>query len=92
MKNIKKSIIIHYKKQNRQQNYEKKQYQFNKRRALIRKQTKQSDNQNKMKESKKKNLAEAIDNGCFFFELATSNKIYVNGLKVHQNQINFIRL
>ena len=62
----------------------KKQYELNKRRILIRKQT-ESNKEMKQNERKQKreNIAENI-NLCRFFELASSGKIYVNSLNLHE--------
>ena len=64
---------------------QKKQYEVNKRRSLIRKQN-ESNKQIKQieRQRKKENLVEEdIDLGRFF-ELATSNKIYANNLNLHE--------
>ena len=63
----------------------KKEYELNKRRKLIRRQN-ESNREKKQNERRQKieNLAEEdIDIGRFF-ELATSNKIYVNNLNSHE--------
>ena len=81
-----------YKKYNRQLQktkkptklQKKKEYELNKRRKLIRKQN-ESNKETKQNErrQKRENIAEDIDVGRFF-ELATSNKIYVNNLNLHE--------
>ena len=63
VKKIIKSTIINYRNQKRQQNYKKKQYEFNKRRTSIRKQN-ESNKEIKQKERKQKRenvLEEDID-------------------------------
>ena len=62
----------------------KKQYEVNKRRTLIRKQN-GSNKETKQNErrQKRETMVEDIDLGRFF-ELATSNKIYVNNLNLHE--------
>ena len=62
----------------------KKRYEFNKRRTLIIKQI-ESNKETKQNErrQKRENMVEDNDSGRFF-ELATSNKIYVNNLKLHE--------
>ena len=63
----------------------KKQYELNKRRKLIRRQN-ESNREKKQNErrQKRENLAEEdIDVGRFF-ELATSNKIFINNLNLHE--------
>ena len=91
MKKISKSTIINYRKQKRQQNY-KKIYELNKRRKLIRKQT-ESNKKMKQNERRQKReiLIEAdIDLGRFF-EIATSNKTYVNNLNLHEIKNEFLQ-
>ena len=63
----------------------KKQYDLNKRRKLIRKQTEANKEikQNERKQKKENLIDEDIDIGRFF-ELATSNKVYVNKLNLHE--------
>ena len=62
----------------------KKQYEVNKKRALIRKQNEINlKKQKERKQKREKMIEQDIDSGRFF-ELATSNKIYVNGLKSHE--------
>ena len=65
----------------------KKQYELNNRRVLIRKQNESSrEIKQSEKRQKKENLVEEdIDLGRFF-DLATSNKIYVNNLSLHENK------
>ena len=81
----------YYKKHNHQlqktkrlQNYKKKQYELNKRKTLIRKQT-ESNKETKQSErrQKRETMVEDVDIGKFF-ELATSNKIYINNLNLHE--------
>ena len=62
----------------------KKEYELNKRRKLIRKQN-ESNKETKQNEKRQKreNMVEDIDTGRFF-EQATSNKIYVNNLNLHE--------
>ena len=62
----------------------KKQYELNKRKTLIRKQN-ESNREMKLNErrQKRENIAEDIDIGRFF-ELATTNRKYVNGLYLHE--------
>ena len=62
----------------------KKLYELNKKRKLIRIQN-ESNKTKKQNErrQKRKNMVEDIDLGRFF-ELATSNKIYVNNLNLHE--------
>ena len=61
-----------------------KQYEINKRRALIRKQieSKKEMKQNGRKQ-KREIVVEDIDLGSFF-ELATTDKIYVNKIHLHE--------
>ena len=63
----------------------KKQYELNKRRALIRKQNESNRKikQNERKQKRENIIDEDIDVGRLF-ELATTNKIYVNRLNLHQ--------
>ena len=63
----------------------KKQYELNKRRGLIRKQNESNRNvkQDERKQKRENIKDEDIDIGKFF-ELATSDRIYVNGLNLHQ--------
>ena len=63
---------------------QKKQYELNKRRTLIRKQN-EPNKETKQNEGRQKreNMVEDIDLGRFF-ELATSNKIYVNNSNLHE--------
>ena len=62
----------------------KKHHELNKRRTLIREQN-ESNKETKQNErrQKRENMVEDIDLGRFF-ELATSNKIYVNKLNLHE--------
>ena len=62
----------------------KKEYELNKRRKLIRRQT-ESNREIKRNERKQKreNMIDDFDLGRFF-ELATSNKKYVNSLNLHE--------
>ena len=82
-KNI-KSTIISYKKQKSQQK-NMKLYELNKRRTLIRKQNESNKEmkQNERKQKRENILDEGIDLGRFF-ELATTNRKYVNGLNLHE--------
>ena len=65
-------------------NLQKKEYELNKRRKLIRiqeepnKETKQNE-----RRQKRENMERDVDLGKLF-ELATSNKIYVNNLNLHE--------
>ena len=65
----------------------KKQYEINKRRALIREQNKRNK---KIKQNERKQKRENIINEDFdldkFFELASTNKIYETGLKLHETK------
>ena len=78
---IVKSTIINYKKQKRLQNYEtKSNMNFKKRRTLIKKQN-ESNEEIKQNERKQKRERIVDDNELGrFFELPTSNKIYVDSL------------
>ena len=78
-------ISNNYKKQRRQQNYKKKQYELNKRRTLISKQNKsiKEIKQNEREQKKENLIDEDIDLGRYF-ELASSSKKYVNSLKLHE--------
>ena len=62
-----------------------KQYEINKRRVLIRKQNESNRKikQNERKQKRENIIDEDIDIGKLF-ELATSDKIYVNRLSLHQ--------
>ena len=81
-----------YKKYNRQLQktkkttklQKKKQYELNKRKTLIRKQN-ESNKEIKRNErrQRKENMVEDIDIGRFF-ELATTDRQYVNGLNLHE--------
>ena len=64
----------------------KKQFELNKRKTLIRKQT-ESNKELKQNErrQKRENMVEDVDIGKFF-ELATSNKLFVNNLNLHENK------
>ena len=63
----------------------KKEYELNKRRKLIRRETESNKGlkQDERKQKKTENMVEDIDLSRFF-ELATSNKIYVNNLYLHE--------
>ena len=63
----------------------KKQYELNKRRTLIRKQNESNREikQNERRQKRQNLVDENIDLGRFF-KLATSNKIYVNSLNLHE--------
>ena len=65
---------------------QKKQYELKRRRVLIRKQN-ESNREEKRNEriQKRENIVEDIDLSRFF-ELATTDKIYVNGSKLHEIQ------
>ena len=64
----------------------KQQNELNKRRTLIRKQNESSkETKQNERRQKRENMVEDIDLGSFF-ELATSNKIYVNILNLHENE------
>ena len=69
-----------------QKTKKKKQYELNRRRVLNRKQN-ESNREIKRNErrQKRENIVEDIDIGRFF-ELATSDKIHVNGLNLHEIQ------
>ena len=84
MKKVIKIIIASYKKQKSRQNYKKKEYELNKRRKLIRIQN-ESNKETKQIErrQRRENMAEDIDTGRFF-ELATTDREYVNGSKLHE--------
>ena len=62
-----------------------KQYELNIRRKLIRKQTdeKREIKQNERRQKRQNLIDEDVDLGRLF-ELATSNKIYVNNLNLHE--------
>ena len=85
-----KSTIVNYRKQKRQQNYKRKNNMSKRRSTLIREQN-ESNREIKQKERRRKreNLEEEYIDLGRFFELATTNKIYVNGLNLHEirNQI-----
>ena len=80
-------LIINYKKQKRLQNIQKKQYELNKRRILIRKQNESIREIKQMERRQKRQISkdEDFDLGRFS-ELATSHKIYVNNLNLHENE------
>ena len=63
----------------------KKQYELNKKRKLIRKQTEENKEikQNERRQKRQNLIDEYVYLGRFF-ELATSNKIYVNNLNLHE--------
>ena len=63
---------------------------MNKRRALIRKQN-ESNEELKQNErnQKRENMLEVIDLGRYF-ELATTNKMYVNGLHLYEDKIEIL--
>ena len=63
----------------------KKQYELKKRRILIRKQNEASKEmkQNERRQ-KRENLIDEDTDLSRFFELATTNKIYANGLTLHE--------
>ena len=67
----------------------KKLYELNKRKTLI---TKQNESNREIKQKKRKqkreNIVEDIDLGRFF-ELATTNKRYVNALNLQEIKVNF---
>ena len=69
----------------------KKQYQLNKKRALITEQnvSNKKMKQNEAKQKREKRIDEYIDLGRFF-ELATSDKIYVNILNLHEIENDFL--
>ena len=61
-----------------------KQYELNKRRKLIRKQNESSkETKQNERRQKRETMVEDIDIGRFF-ELPTSNKIYVNNWNLHE--------
>ena len=63
---------------------QKKEYELNKRRKLIRRQN-ESNREKKQNErrQKRENMVEDINIGRFF-ELATTDRQYVNGLNLHE--------
>ena len=63
----------------------KKEYELNKRRSLIRRQNESNreKKQNERRQKRENMVEEDIDLGRFF-ELASSNKIYVNNLNLHE--------
>ena len=62
----------------------KKEYELNKRGKLIRRQNKSNrEKKQNERQQKRKNVVEDIDVGRFF-ELATTNRKYVNGLNLHE--------
>ena len=65
----------------------KKEYELNKKRKLIRRQT-ESNEEIKQNEriQKRENIVGDIDIGRFF-EIASTNRKYVNGLNLHEIQI-----
>ena len=88
-KKVLKSVIFYYKKQERQQNYKRKSKMSFIERASIRKQN-EPNNEIKQKEriQKRETLPEDIDLARFF-ELATTTKIYVNSLNLHEIKMKF---
>ena len=70
----------------------KKQYELNKRRKLIREQN-ESNREKKQNErrQKRENIVEDIDIGRFF-ELATTDRKYVNGLSIHEIKIEILEV
>ena len=84
VKNDRKEVKLQKTKNTTKLQKKKKQYELNKRRNLIRKQIEPNKeiNQNDRKE-KRENMVEDFDLGRFF-ELATSNKLYVNSLNLHE--------
>ena len=97
-KKIRKHDVEDYKKYNRQLQktkrptklQKKKEYELNKRRKLIRIQN-ESNKETKQNErrQKERNIVEDIDIGRFF-ELATTDKKYVNGLNLHEIKIEIL--
>ena len=83
--------IINYKRQKKTTKLQTtNQYQLNKRRTLIRRQTEANKEKKQEKETKKKRkqrrenlIDEDVDVGRFF-ELATTKKTYVNGLNLQE--------
>ena len=69
----------------------KNQYDLNKRRALIRKQS-ESNKEIKQNErrQKRENLVEDDINLCYFFESATANKKYVDRINKHETKNEFL--
>ena len=61
----------------------KKEYELNKRRKLIRGQNESNREKKQNERRQKRQNIEAVDIGRFF-EIATSNKIYVNNLNLHE--------
>ena len=65
----------------------KKQYELNKRRVLIRKRSEANkDIKPNERKRKRENIVEDIDIGRFF-ELATTDKIYVTRLNLHETKM-----
>ena len=86
MKKTIKSIIINYKIPTRTTKLQKKkEYELNERRKLIRKQNESNKEviENGRKRKKGNLIDESSDIGGLF-ELATTNKRYVNGLNLHE--------
>ena len=84
------SITINYKKEKTTTKLQKKkQYDLNKRIALIRNQNESNREKNNVKENKKEFMIEDVDSGRYF-ELPTTKKIYVNGLNLHQIKSKFL--
>ena len=78
-------IIVSYKKTKKSTKLQKKkEYELNKRRKLIRRQN-ESNKETKQNERRQKgeNIVEEIDIGRFY-ELATTDRQYVNGLNLHE--------
>ena len=82
MKKIIKNIITSYKKQKRLQNYKRKKNTSLKKRKLIRVQN-ESNKETKQNErrEKRENIVKDVDLGRFF-ELATSDSIYIDNLNL----------
>ena len=82
-----KIIITNYTKQKTTNLQKKKQYELNKQRALIRQ---QNESNNEIRQYEKKQKRENIIEGDIdldkFFELASSDKIYVTGLNLHESK------
>ena len=91
VKKVVKSTIVSYKKKTKKISKlkKKKEYELNETRVLIKK---QNESNGEIKKRKKKqnreDMVEDIDLGRFF-EVATSNKIYVNRVNLHETKNEF---
>ena len=61
----------------------KKEYELNKTRKMIRRQNESNREKNQNERQKRENMIEDINIGRFF-ELATTDRQYVNGLNLHE--------